>query len=236
MQMDEPPRTDAPPAGWRADAVAVAGHLRTAALAWVTVYVIAEVVLIHLAGELAAPFVAFVLERPTDDPAGAAVIAGLLTAGGSLVGAAALLVLEPMRHRIGTVTLLIWSSGISVAVIVTMATVEAVWVLPLLALRGVQMTVTTVVVPALVGRRVETNRRATTLSTMSLLGRGTYAAVLLGVAAAVGDVLPDVLDTAAVIGVVTLVLLIVTSWIGKLDPEPLEGDSPVFFLSLGNPF
>ena len=69
-----------------------------------------------------------------------------------------------------------------------------------------QAAATSVLVPGLVARRVEQHHRATMLSVTSLAGRCGYALVLLSLAAAAGDVLPEVLDLAAVVAVVTAVV------------------------------
>ena len=218
LRMDEPPRRD-PIAGvgWRADAVAVAQHLRTRTLGWITIYVVAEVILIHLASEFASPFAAATLDRPADDPAGAAVIAGIIVAGAAVVGALTLRGLGPATRRIGTIGVLVGAGLISATIVVLMAASFAVWVLPFLAIRGLQASVTAVLIPAIVGRRVEAERRATTLSVMSLCGRGTYAGVLVGLSLLAGSTLGRTLDAAAVTAGAVAVTVVVA--VALLRPD-----------------
>ena len=148
-KMDEPPRDPGHvSSGWRHDVAAVATHLRTRTLAWITLYVVAEVVLIHLASEFASPFAATVLDRPVDDPAGAAVVAGVVVAASALVGALVVRFFVPMQQRIGTLGVLVGAGFVSASIVGLMATEIALWVLPFLALRGAQASVTAVAVPA----------------------------------------------------------------------------------------
>ena len=222
-RMDEPPRAAVAAAGWRRDAAAVVGHIRSRALAWVALYVVAEIVLIHLASELASPYAAEALDRPVDDPAGAAVIAGVLVAAAALTGAAALRLYARVRDRISTLGVLVGACFVSAVIVVVMAAGFVVWVLPVVALRGVQASVTTVAVPAVVGRRVESQRRATTLSVMSLLGRGSYAGVLLLISLVAGEELAQALDVAAVIAVATAVTVAAAAFVTRPDLDRSVG-------------
>jgi len=201
-RMSEPPRTNRSE-GVRVDLATVLRSLRRPLLAWVTLYVVAEVILIHLVSELTPPYLAMVLERPDDDPAGAAVIAGAVAAVVALAGAAALRHIETARVRLGVGVVLVALALSSAATVLLMANVASLWVLPAVALRGVQAAATSVLVPGLVARRVAQHHRATTLSVTSLAGRCGYAAVLLALAAAAGDQLPDVLELAAAVAIVT---------------------------------
>jgi len=201
-RMSEPPRTNRSE-GVRVDLATVLRSLRRPLLAWVTLYVVTEVILIHLVSELTPPYLAMVLERPDDDPAGAAVIAGAVAAVVALAGAAALRHIETARVRLGVGVVLVALALSSAATVLLMANVASLWVLPAVALRGVQAAATSVLVPGLVARRVAQHHRATTLSVTSLAGRCGYAAVLLALAAAAGDQLPDVLELAAAVAIVT---------------------------------
>ena len=217
-KMDEPPRDPGHvSSGWRHDVAAVVTHLRTRTLAWITLYVVAEVVLIHLASEFASPYAATVLDRPVDNPAGAAIVAGVVVAASALVGALVVRFFVPMQQRIGTLGVLVGVGFVSASIVGLMATEIALWVLPFLALRGAQASVTAVAVPAAVGRRVEVVRRATTLSAMSLMGRGTYALVLVTFSMVSADTLTGVLDTAAV--TVFVVAAGVTAAAALMRPE-----------------
>lgn len=217
-KMDEPPRDPGHvSSGWRRDVAAVATHLRTRTLAWITLYVVAEVVLIHLASEFASPYAVTVLDRPVDNPAGAAIVAGVVVAASALVGAVVVRFFVPMQQRIGTLGVLVGAGFVSASIVGLMATEIALWVLPFLALRGAQASVTAVAVPAAVGRRVEVACRATTLSVMSLMGRGTYALVLVTFSMVSADTLTGVLDTAAV--TVFVVAAGVTAAAALMRPE-----------------
>ena len=110
------------------------------------------------------------------------------------------------RRRLGVGVVLVALALASAGSVVLMATVTSLWVLPAVATRGMQAAATSVLVPGLVARRVEQHHRATMLSVTSLAGRCGYALVLLSLAAAAGDVLPEVLDLAAVVAVVTAVV------------------------------
>ena len=205
LRMGEPPRVSRSQ-GLGADLRSVVRHLRRPLLAWVTLYVVAEVILIHLVSELTPPYLAMVLERPADDPAAAAAIAGVAAAVVALVGAGVLRHVDTGRRRLGVGVVLVALALASAGSVVLMATVTSLWVLPAVATRGMQAAATSVLVPGLVARRVEQHHRATMLSVTSLAGRCGYALVLLSLAAAAGDVLPEVLDLAAVVAVVTAVV------------------------------
>jgi hypothetical protein len=205
--MSEPPRS-ARQASFAADLRSIAGHLRRPLLAWVTIYVVVEVVLIHLVSELAPPYLVMVLERPTDEPAGAAVIAGLLAATVAAIGGLSLRYTESARQRFGVGAVLLALASVTAAASVAMALFVSFFVLPLVVSRGVQMAATQVMVPGIISRRVEQHHRATMLSVTSLLGRCTYAMVLLVIAA---EHLPRVLDTAAMVAVVAALLAVVTA-------------------------
>ena len=165
-------------------------------------------VLIHLVSELAPPYLAMVLERPSDDPAGAAVIAGALAATVAAVGGWSLRFTESARRRFGPGVVLLVLASVTAAASLTMALVVSLLVLPLIVSRGIQMAATQVMVPGIMSRRVEQHHRATMLSVTSLLGRCTYAIVLLAIAA---EYLPRVLDTAAVVAVGAAMLVVVVA-------------------------
>ena len=205
MRMSEPPRSPRD-GSFASDLRSIVGHLRRPLLAWVTLYVVVEVVLIHLVSELAPPYLAMVLERPSDDPAGAAVIAGALAATVAAVGGWSLRFTESARRRFGPGVVLLVLASVTAAASLTMALVVSLLVLPLIVSRGIQMAATQVMVPGIMSRRVEQHHRATMLSVTSLLGRCTYAIVLLAIAA---EYLPRVLDTAAVVAVGAAMLVVV---------------------------
>ncbi len=205
--MSEPPRSTRS-ASFTSDLRLVRRHLRRPLLAWITFYVVVEVILIHLVAELAPPYLTMVLERPADDPAGAAVIAGIVAATVAGVGGFSLRYTERARQRFGAGGVLVVLAFVTATTSVTMALVVSPFVLPLIVSRGVQMAATQVFVPGIISRRVEQHHRATVLSVTSLFGRCAYAMVLLSIAA---DRLPPVLDRAAGVAVVAAVLALATA-------------------------
>lgn len=215
LRMHEPPRSGGS-SGLRADLSALGAYLRRPLLAWLTLYVVVEVILIHLVSELAPPYVAMVLERPADDPAGAAVIAGLVAAAVAFVGALSLRYTEAVRRRVGAGVVLATLAIVTATASVAMAVAVSLLVVPLVVARGVQMAATSVLVPGLISRRVAQHHRATMLSVTSLAGRCSYAVVLLTIA---GDALPDVLDTAAVVAVGAAAIAAATSRLPSVETE-----------------
>ncbi len=207
LRMSEPPRSTRS-ASFTSDLRLVRRHLRRPLLAWITFYVVVEVILIHLVAELAPPYLTMVLERPADDPAGAAVIAGIVAATVAGVGGFSLRYTERARQRFGAGVVLVVLAFVTATTSVTMALVVSPFVLPLIVSRGVQMAATQVFVPGIISRRVEQHHRATVLSVTSLFGRCAYAMVLLSIAA---DRLPPVLDRAAGVAVVAAVLALATA-------------------------
>lgn len=207
LRMSEPPRSTRS-ASFTSDLRSVRCHLRRPLLAWITFYVVVEVILIHLVAELAPPYLTMVLERPADDPAGVAVINGLVVATVAGVGGFSLRYTERARQRFSAGVVLVVLAFVTATTSVTMALVVSPFVLPLIVSRGVQMAATQVFVPGIISRRVEQHHRATVLSVTSLFGRFAYAMVLLSIAA---DRLPRVLDRAAVVAVVAAVLALATA-------------------------
>lgn len=207
LRMTEPPRSSRS-TGFASDLRSIGGYLRRPLLAWVALYVVVEVILIHLVAELAPPYLALVLERPADDPAGAAIIAGLVAAVVAFVGALSLRYTETARTRFGAGPVLVALACSTAVASVVMGVATSLLVLPLIVTRGVQMAATQVIVPGIVSRQVVQHHRATMMSVTSLLGRCSYAVVLVAIA---GDGLPDVLDRAAVVSVAAVVVAAVTS-------------------------
>ncbi len=172
--------------------------VRRPLLAWITLFVLCQVVTIHLAAELGAPYLAVVLEGGLDDPATAALANGALSAAVALVGAASLGRLTALTGMVGVTAALSVIAFVPSLLLVIMAIVSAVWVIPLLALRGVQSAASTVLVAGVVGTTVDPAHRATFLSFTSLLGRLGYGLALLGLSA--GDGFDANVTTAAITG------------------------------------
>ncbi len=168
------------------DLVAVVRHLSQRPLAWVGLYAAAQVVTVHLTGELAGPYLAEVLDAGLTDPGRAALATGATAAVVALVGALSLRAVPGLVRRLGLAVTLLGAAAVPVAILTAMAVATSIWLLPLLALRGVQRATASVLVPAVVGGHVEQERRATFLSMISLAGRLAYGAALLTLAAVGG--------------------------------------------------
>jgi len=187
------------------DLARVVAHLRDRTLAWLMVYVLGEVITVHLASELAAPYVAGVMGETLQEIDRAPFVNGLLAAVVALTAAAAVGGVVRARNRFGLVTVFVAVAAIPMVTLTTMAVITSVLVLPLIALRSVQTACVAVLVPATVAPRVDRVHRATFLSLTSLVGRLGYGLVLLAIGA-LGD-LAETLRWAALIAVVVFVVV-----------------------------
>jgi hypothetical protein len=185
----------------------VVGYLRTRMLAWVMVYVLGEVVTIHLTSELAAPYLAGVLGEALDEIDRAPFVNGLLAAVIALVAAAAVQGVGRVRHRFGVVAVLVTVAALPVVTLTAMALATSVLVLPLIMLRSVQGAVVAVLVPVSVAPRVDRRHRATFLSLTSLVGRLGYGSLLLALGT-IGDIGETIEWAAAVAAVVFVTVAI----------------------------
>ena len=174
----EPPRTESLRRFDR-DLGDVVRYTRTPLLRWLVLYVVAQVIAVHLAAELAAPYLAAAIGDGLGDPTWAALANGALAAVVALVGALVLRRATALGRVVGVTTALVLVAFVPATILVVMAVVTSVWVLPLLALRGVQTSVSAVLVSSVVGSHVDQYHRATFLSLTSLAGRLGYGAVLL---------------------------------------------------------
>ncbi len=190
------------------DILRVAAYLKDRVLAWLTLYVLGEVITIHLTSELAAPYLAGVLGEALDEIDKAPLLNGLLAASVALVAAVAVRGVARSRQRFGLVAVLVGVAAIPAVTLSTMALVTSAFVLPLLVLRSVQSAVVSVLVPATVAPRVDRNHRATFLSLTSLVGRLGYGSVLLAVGA-VGDI-GETLEWAAGMAIVVFIVVTLT--------------------------
>lgn len=188
--------------------LSVVAYLRKRMLAWVMVYVLGEVITIHLTSELAAPYLAGVLGEALDEIDRAPFVNGLLAAVIALVAAAAVQGVGRVRNRFGVVAVLVAVAALPVVTLTAMALATSVLVLPLIMLRSVQGAVVAVLVPASVAPRVERRHRATFLSLTSLVGRLGYGSLLL-VLGTIGDI-GETLEWAAVIAVVVFISVAVS--------------------------
>ncbi|MGI9613662.1 MAG: MFS transporter [Acidimicrobiales bacterium] len=192
------------------DVLAALHRLGERPLAWLGLYVVAHVVTVHLAADLTGPYLAEVLGVGLADPGRAALATGFTAAAVALVGAIVVPAVPVLARRIGLAATLIGAALIPTGLLVTMAVTSAVWLVPLLALRGVQGAATSVLIPAVIGGHVEQERRATVLSLNSLGGRLMYGGALLVLASAGGEGLRSRLSMAAVLAVSLLSAVIVS--------------------------
>jgi MFS family permease len=191
------------------DLLITVGHLRHGPLAWLGLYVVAQVVVVHLVADLTGPYLAEVLGPGLGAPDQASLATGVVAAAVALVGAASVQSLPWLVRRFGLAVTLLGLAVVPAALLVAMASVAAVWVVPFLALRGVQGSVVSVVVPPVVGGHVEQRRRATFLSMTSLGGRLGYGAALLALAAAGGSALGPSMTVAAGASLALLAVVLV---------------------------
>lgn len=199
----------------------VLGHLRTPILRWLTCYVAVSVLLVHLAGDLAAPYLTDALDADPDSPGAAALLNGAVAAVVAGVSALALRAIVPLAVRLGLVVALLGLALVPLASILAMSLVTSVWLLPLLATRGVANAAVAVLAPPVVAGHVGTEGRSTFLSVASLSGRLVYAGALLGLSWQDGDV-GGTLVLASVVGAgswlaVTLFAATARPWPRALD-------------------
>ncbi len=194
--------------------------LRRPLLAWIALYVVCQVVTIHLAAELGAPYLATVLDGNLDDPTTAAFVNGILAAAVALVGAATLRRLPQVTGRLGLTAALASIAFVPTILLIMMSVVTAAWLIPFLALRGVQSAASTVLIGGVVGATVDTGHRATFLSLTSLLGRLGYGVALLGLSA--GASLSTNLTAATVVGVVAASAVVLTRLLLSEDDRQIS--------------
>ncbi|MEM8707188.1 MAG: MFS transporter [Actinomycetota bacterium] len=206
----EPPSSDAPAVGFRRDLVATVRHVRDPLLGWLGFYVATQVIVVHLAAEFTGPYVLDVLDRPFDDPAEGAILVGVVGAVVALVGSIGVRAVPSVVRRIGLRSTLVVAALVPVIVLVAMASRTAVWIVPILALRGVQGAATSVLAPSVVGGRIEQHHRATFLSMTSLGGRLGHTVVLLAISSTASATIDDALATAAAVAMVAWILTTVT--------------------------
>ncbi|MEM9521203.1 MAG: MFS transporter [Actinomycetota bacterium] len=183
------------------DLAATVRSVRDPVLGWLAVFVIGQVIVVHIAAEFTGPYLVDALDRPFDDPAAAAGLTGVVAALVAVVGSFVVRGVVPVVTRYGLRATLVVAAAVPVVVVVAMAAQTAVWLLPLLALRGVQAGVGSVVSPAIVGGRLAQHHRATFLSLTSLGGRLGHVGVLTAIGAAASDSVTDALRFGAFVAV-----------------------------------
>ncbi|MEM7276322.1 MAG: hypothetical protein AAF547_24820, partial [Actinomycetota bacterium] len=220
--LDREPRSR--PVGFIADLGATVTRLRDPLLTWLAAFVIAQVVIVHLGADLAAPYIQSIPAVTSAADGTAAAVIGGLAAAVALVGATAAGRVPDAVRRFGLRTTLIAAALIPLAGLAGMAAGATLLVLPLLALRSVPGAVNSVVVPSLVGARVPGSQRATLLSVISLGGRLGYACALLGLASLVRPeaeryTLVGAVAAAAMVAVLVLTVTRLRSFPARLDHE-----------------
>ncbi len=206
------PRSSRPAASaLRSDLMATIGQLRQPALAWLGLYVVGQVVVVHLLADLIGPYLATVLGTVDTDLSRAALLSGMTAAVVALVGASTVLVWPKVARRIGLVAALLVAATIPVGLLVVMASFVSWLVVVFLAARGVQSAATAVLIPGVVGAHGPRALRATFLSLLSLCGRLAYGLALLMLSLTAGNDLSRGRGLAAVIGLVLLALVVAGS-------------------------
>jgi len=190
--------------------LAVVANFRNKMLAWVTIYVIGEVITVHLTSELAAPYLAGVLGEGLDQIERAPLANGIMAAIVALVGAIVVRSVGPVARRFGAVAVFLAVATIPVVTLAAMASATSVFVLPLLILRSIQTATASVLVPTIVAPRVKRRHRATVLSITSLAGRLAYGIVLISLAGASG--FDSTLRWAAWIAGAVIVVVTTSAW------------------------
>ncbi len=206
-QLREPPRSARARAGFRRDLSAVVQLLRRPLLAWIGLYVIAQVVAEHLASEIAAPYLAAVLGEDLAELDRAPLLNGAIVGGVALLGAVVVGWTPALRRSLGLVGALVALAVVPTVIVVAMAVATSWVVVVVLFARNVQSTMAPVLITSAVGGEVDQRRRATFLSLTSLGGRLTYGLVLLGLSRL--DDLDATLRWSAVIAVVALVAVVI---------------------------
>lgn len=177
-RLNEPPHTT-PDDSFIHEISATVRSLRQPLLGWLMLYVAGQVVVVHLAAELVAPYLTDVLGAAPSDPGLAAFLIGLLAASVALVAAFTVGYLEPTVKRVGLPVTLAGLAAIPVVIVISMTVTSSIWILPLLSFRRVQGAANSVLLPALAGGHVQKHHRATFLSLTSLVGRLLYVGVLI---------------------------------------------------------
>ena len=213
----EPPRTPSSKS-FAVDIARSAGLLKRPAMRWLTVYIVAQVTLVHLVAELAGPHLTAVLDEPLAEPARAAFAVGLLSAAAALTGAISLSYLPGVARRFGMVATMVAVSFVPAVTVVAMAFTTSWLILPLFAARGIPGATTAVLAPTIVGAHVSREQRATVLSLTSLLGRLVYGTTLVMFAQFTSGVLTDSLDAAAWVAVAMWAAVVVAAIVWRVGP------------------
>ena len=187
------------------------GYLKKPLLAWLTFYVLAKVIMEHLASEMTSPYLVEVLGKGVSDLDNAPLILGLLAASSAMLGAAVVRRTPQLRAATGLIGGLVTLAILPTAIVLAMALATSAWVIPLFALRSIQSSMAPVLIAGAANERVEQHHRATFLSLSSLGGRLSYSAVLLGLSTA--ESFDSTIRWAAVIALVGFAAI----WLSSLS-------------------
>lgn len=217
MGLTEPPRAERG-GRFRHDLGATVRSTRDPVLGWLAAFLSVQVIVVHLAAEFTGPYLVDALDRSFDDPAEAALFTGVVSAAVAIVGAGAVRAVRPVVDRVGLSTTMLAASVVPIVVVLAMSTTVTIWLLPLLAFRGIQGAVGSVVAPAVIGGRIDRHHRATFLSLTSLTGRLGHVGVLTAIGAFASDSVVEALRFGAVVAFVL--------WLGVFVGRQLIRDFP----------
>ncbi len=155
-------------------------HLRNPVLGWTFAYMVVQLTTEHLPAQFTQPYLTEVLGADTADLAATPFLSGLMGALLALVAAWGAARSVVFARRLGTVTVLLGVGVIEVVLLAAMAVVVHPIIIVLLLARTLQPSMGNVLVASIVAPRVDARLRATHLSVASLVGRGGYGLVLLG--------------------------------------------------------
>ena len=219
----EPPRTPNS-LSFAVDIARSARLLKRPTMRWLTLYIVAQVTLVHLVAELAGPHLTAVLDEPLTEPARAALAIGVLSAAAALGGAISLSYLPGVARRFGMVPTMVAASVVPAVTVVAMSFTTSWWILLLFAARGIPGATTAVLGPTIVGAHVSRDQRATVLSLTSLLGRLVYGTTLVTFAHLTGGVLMDSLDAAAWVALAMWAAVAAAALLWRVGPLRISGD------------
>ncbi len=190
-------------------------YLRRPGLAWIFLFMTVQEPLEGLAIDMIQPWLTEVAGASLAEAGAAPIYSGLLVAAISIIGAAAAARSYQLRAALGLRGALGLLASIEALILVGMALTFSPWLTLVIALRSTQAAAAPVLVAAAATPLVMKRHRATFLSLGSLSGRLAYGSVLIGLG--FFDNLDDVLTVGAVIGVVSVALLLAAHFIFGRD-------------------
>ncbi len=205
---------------WPRELGDLAAYGRDRAVAWLFFYGILLVTLEHVAFVLLQPWLTAVLHRPPDSVGATPLLAGLVYAGTSLVGAAAARCSPLLVRRLGAVATLAALALVSAAVVTVMALTTAVAAVAVALLRSAQTAAAPVIISSEVAPRVARHHRATLLSLDSLAGRLGWGLILAAVSVDAAD---DVQGTLRLLAALAWGLVAVVALSAAVVRAPLWG-------------